>query len=75
MRSEHGPTGHIRYEDGIYRCPHCSRPYVDGIKRGSRIMKNKRGYTWRYCDRCGERFGISSNPMSGIRAFDLSEAI
>jgi len=75
IQSAHGPSMHIRYEDGVYSCPLCKFQYADGNKRESTLMKNKRGYTWRYCDKCGERFGICSNPISGIRGFDLREAI
>lgn len=75
IQSASGPSLHIRYEDGVYECPHCKFKYADGHKRETQIMKSVRGYTWRYCDRCGERFGIATNPMSGIRAFDLTEVI
>ena len=75
IQSAHGPSVHLRYDDGNYQCPHCFLEYLDGDKMETRIMKNKRGYTWKTCDGCGERFGICSNPRSGIIAFDLSEAI
>lgn len=75
IQSARGKNLHIRYEDGKYSCPHCWRNYTDGNEREKRIMKNKRGYTWRQCVCCLNRFGICSNPMSGIRGFDLNEVI
>ncbi len=75
IQSAHGPSTHIRYEDGKYMCPHCYRNYDDGHKREIRAWRSKRGYTWRRCVCCQKRFGICSNPISGIRGFDLREAI
>lgn len=75
IQSAHGPSTHIRYEDGHYQCPHCMQSYMDGCAREDRIFKSKRGHTWRRCIFCKKTFGICSNPMSGIRGFDLREAI
>jgi len=75
IKESRGAFFHIIFDDGKYKCPHCRCVYTDGIKRESMMMKNKRGYTARKCLRCFTRFGIASNPRSGIIAFDLSEAI
>jgi len=57
-----------------FKCPHCGKKYDDRNEVYlKRINKNKRGYTWKYCEnpKCRRNFGITGDMTGDTVSFKL----